>query len=77
MEIIIFVCQIKNTRIMKKYSYYEVAVSTDAGTNSPSMEYEDYRSAFGQYQHFKKSGAEHATLWGVDEMGDYTCIMSF
>ena len=59
----------------RKYESYEVAVSS--GDNAPYESYETYQEAFSVYQHFKTTGAEHATLWGIDEMGEYTCIMSF
>lgn len=59
---------------MKKYARYEVA------TNIPGedLETESWREAFGQYSHAKAicHDSDKVTLWGVSEMGEYTCIMS-
>lgn len=55
----------------RKYQYYQVAVSA-----GPYEDCESYREAFAVYQS-SRATSEHATLWGVDEMGELTCIMSF
>lgn len=55
----------------RKYQYYQVAVS-----DGPYEDYSSYQEAFAVYQNSRKS-CKHATLWGVDKMGDLTCIMSF
>ena len=51
---------------MKKYVRYEV------GTESGEFCTTIYKSAFAFYQ----SARESATLYGVNEMGDFSVIMS-
>lgn len=50
----------------RKFEHYEVA--TEMGESATT----NYRDAFSEYQHFDGS----ATLYGVDEMGEYSVIMS-
>lgn len=54
---------------MKKYERYEVACENGEYCTI------DYRCAFRFYNDCKRRG-ESATLWGVNEMGEYSCIMA-
>lgn len=51
---------------MKKYSHYEV------GTEMGESSHTNYKEAFATYQSFNGS----ATLYGINEMGEYSVIMS-
>jgi hypothetical protein len=58
----------------RKYDHYEVASNVQGEEET----YYNYRSALSHYQHIKGYGrGTRATLWGIDEMGEYTCIQSF
>lgn len=50
----------------RRYEHYEVATELGEVTTT------DYRNAFTEYNHFNGS----ATLYGVDEMGNFSVIMS-
>ena len=55
----------------RRYHHYETAFSPESGEDGPLVT-ENYRKAFAAYQRTPFS----ATLWGVDELGEYTCILS-
>lgn len=58
----------------RKYNRYEVA------TNIPGEEgtFHNYREAFARYAHIRTYGRDaKATLWGINKMGEYNCILSF
>ena len=58
----------------RKYDHYEVASNQEGEEET----YYHYKPAFSHYQSIKAMGCGvRVTLWGIDEMGEYTCIMSY
>lgn len=50
----------------RRYEHYEIATETTENATT------DYRDAFAEYMRYKGS----ATLYGVNEMGEFDVIMS-
>ena len=55
-----------------KYESFEVASNVEQEQGFTS-----YREAFRYFQSLRKEADASATLWGIDEMGEYTCINSY
>jgi hypothetical protein len=56
----------------RKYDHYEVASNVEQ-----EQGFENYREAFRYFQSLRKEPGASATIWGIDEMGEYTCILSY
>lgn len=58
----------------RKYDHYEVASNIEGEEGT----FYTYRSAVSLYWHIAKGyGSDtKVTLYGIDEMGEYTCIMA-
>ena len=59
---------------MAKYVRYEIA------TNIPDVNFGDifdYKEAFSAFRTLASEKESRGTLWGIDQQGEYHCIMSF